>query len=529
MLKFKNSAKNLIAVTRTTYSRYYSTLEPAEHAPGQEENEAWLTSLENSNFDENFYFKKISNEKPKEYQKTPYRFINEDTDTGIMNINLLINTQTIKSSPYSSLSARQRPKAESNFSDVRVLKLSSGNGGNGSISFFRDAGRSIGPPDGGDGGQGGSIYIQAIEGLTSLNKLKQSYRAGDGEKGQQRQLDGATGKDILINVPVGTIVKWIPDPLILKEQGKEVQDYIEYPVEARGETMEDYDPKFIQIRRDDYKVGEGWLFKDNDKTEEWHKDKEFFNTLNMKVSKYDEKIIKEEEVGDLFPLHGLDLSQPSPAPILLLKGGTGGLGNMHFLTNDVRNPRFCKKGRKHLQGHFLFELKLLADLGLVGLPNAGKSTLLRAISNARPRVGHWEFTTLQPTIGTISLGFDKDSFTVADIPGLIKGASQNKGMGIDFLRHVERSGGLVFVISLGNNDPVADFEVLLNEMGERVQNKNILVAATKADLENTQERFVKLKEFVEKQNGWKIIPVSAQNQENIENLILLMGECAGKL
>lgn len=509
-------------------SRCYSTLEPAEHAPGQEENEAWLNSLQNSYDTENHLFKKNVSIVAKEFQKTPYEYISEG-ENGMMNINLLLKNSSLKSSAYSSLSAKRRPKAESqSFSDVRVIKLASGKGGDGSVSFFRDAGRAIGPPDGGDGGEGGSIYVQAVEGLTSLNKLKQTYKAGDGANGQQRQLDGASGKDVLISVPVGTIVKWIPDPLVLKDMVVEGEEHMKFPIVARGEDINDYEPHFIQLFRNGYKAGEGWIFKDKEYNEEWHRGKEFFHNLNRKVSVYDSKIINEEQVHDLLPLHGTDLSVISKAPQLLLKGGAGGLGNMHFLTNEVRNPRFCKRGRARIEGHFMFELKLLADLGLVGLPNAGKSSLLRAISNARPRVGHWEFTTLQPTIGTISLGLDKPSFTVADIPGLIKGASQNKGMGIDFLRHVERSGGLVFVVSLGNPDPVADFKILLGEMGKRTENKKILVAATKADLEGTEERFFRLKEFVD-MNDWKILPISALNNENIESLISLMGECAGKL
>ncbi|KAH3674879.1 hypothetical protein WICPIJ_009449 [Wickerhamomyces pijperi] len=525
----KRPLRGLQIVNQAFYNvRSYSTLEPAEHAPGQEENEAWLNSLQNSYDTEQHLFKKADSLGTKEFQKTPYEYISE-AGNGLMNINLLIKNHSLKSSAYSTLTAKRRPKAENqSFSDVRVIKLASGKGGDGSVSFFRDSGRAIGPPDGGDGGQGGSIYVQAVEGLTSLNKLKQTYKAGDGNHGQQRQLDGSSGKDVLISVPVGTIIKWVPDPLILKEMFVENEEYTKYPVVARGENIDDYDPHFIQLSRNGFQAGEGWIFKDKEYNAEWHADKEFFKSLNQKVSVYDTKIINEEKMDDLWPLHGVDLSVSSGSPQLLLKGGAGGLGNMHFLTNEVRNPRFCKRGRARIEGHFVFELKLLADLGLVGLPNAGKSSLLRAISNARPRVGHWEFTTLQPTIGTISLGLDKPSFTVADIPGLIKGASQNKGMGIDFLRHVERSGGLVFVVSLGNPDPVADFKILLGEMGKRTENKKILVAATKADLEGSEERFLRLKEFVD-MNGWKIIPISALNNENIESLIMLMGECAGKV
>lgn len=170
---------------------------------------------------------------------------------------------------------------------------------------------------------------------------------------------------------------------------------------------------------------------------------------------------------------------------------------------------------------------------VVGLPNAGKSTLLRAISRARPRIGHWEFTTLQPTIGTIFTRIDQDPFTVADIPGIIKGALENKGMGLDFLRHIERSGGLVFVVSIEEGDtssPVEDLQTLINELTDKkLENKRILVVATKADLTKDGEKYLQLKEFVEKRDkdaGWKIIPVCATKGENIERRIQMMSDTA---
>ena len=175
-------------------------------------------------------------------------------------------------------------------------------------------------------------------------------------------------------------------------------------------------------------------------------------------------------------------------------------------------------------------MKLIADLGLVGLPNAGKSSLLRAISRAKPRVGHWEFTTLQPTIGTIQHRIDSDPFTVADIPGIIKGASENKGMGLDFLRHIERSGGLAFVVSLESTDPVKDLQTLTNEVGvKRMKDKKVLVVATKADLSNKGENYQALKQFIEAEHkSWKIAPVCAPRGENIDRCLELMSEVARK-
>ncbi|KAI5954436.1 MTG2 [Candida jiufengensis] len=430
---------------------------------------------------------------------------------------------------YSNLIHNKSKKAlkteKKKFIDLKIIKFTSGNGGNGSISFFKDNLKSFGPPDGGDGGNGGNIYINVVDkNLNSLHYLNKKYIAKNGEGGKGGQLDGKNGDDIIIDIPLGTIIRWIPDPIEFK---KHIQN-------KEGDSLEDTYMELalindkIQLRREGYKPGEGWLYKENDL--EYYNQKDFFQELNVKVSKYDEEIEYEESQQDQFPLFGLDCDQITTKPMLFLKGGKGGLGNMHFLTSNIRNPKFCKVGRLGITENFLLELKLIADLGLIGLPNAGKSSLLRAISNAKPRVGHWEFTTLQPTIGTIQHRIDSLPFTVADIPGIIKGASQNKGMGLDFLRHIERSGGMCFVVSLESEDPTADLELLVEEVGpKRMRDKNVLVVATKADLSNEGENFKTLKEHIEmKYKDWKIVPVCAPKGENIDRCLQLMSELAEK-
>lgn len=419
--------------------------------------------------------------------------------------------------------ANQARKVEKRtFVDLRILRASSGNGGNGCISFFRDANAPTGPPDGGDGGDGGNVYILVVEkNMGSLHRLTRTYTAKPGTSGKGSQLDGKHGDDVIIEVPVGTTLRWIPDPFVLKKYLSRRENQT---VEDVMMTLKTDSNGSIQMFRDDYGPGEGWQFSEHD--DDYYHSKEYFDELNTKVKQYDEEVVGMEVTSDRFPMVGIDCNRPTTKPILLLQGGKGGLGNMHFLTSNIRNPRFSKRGRKGLTAYFLLELKLIADLGLVGLPNAGKLLLLRAISRARPRVGHWEFTTLQPTIGTIFTSIDLDPFTVADIPGIVRGALANRGMGLDFLRHIERLGGLVFVVLLESPTPEADLQVLIDEVGpRRMKDKRVLVVATKADLLDDGANYNGLRHQVESR-GWQIVPVCAPEGHNIERCIRLMGDIA---
>ncbi|CAR30046.1 putative GTPase MTG2 [Lachancea thermotolerans CBS 6340] len=510
-----------------------------DNAPKASDNEIWLRKLSNNRKLAHApeVSQKIQPASSSQDHRNRFEIISTPPDTSFIGVKAPLSEFTSLSHIQSN---NQRHAQAKKFVDVRILKCRSGQGGDGAVSFFRDAGRAIGPPDGGDGGDGGSVFVQAIEGLNSLAKLKTSYIAEDGANGAAKQLDGARGKDVLISVPVGTVVKWCLNPSAVrsfiekfKNRGtvnlRQLLEQNKVSLQCTGRFEMDQKPSFIQLFRESYEAGEGWHFKGKD--EEYHLEKNWFKQLKEKVSIYDLELASSELSADKFPLLGIDLDKPSDRPICLVKGGKGGLGNMHFLTNLIRNPRFSKMGRSGLEQFFMFELKSLADIGLVGLPNAGKSTILNKISKARPKIGHWEFTTTHPSIGTFNVGAEGFGFTVADIPGIIKDASKDKGMGLEFLRHIQRSKGWTIVVSLEREDPLADLQLLISELGgmEEVARKNVLVVCNKADIEphNPQslDKFLDVQGFCETQN-WDIIPISALKGENIDLLIEKMARCA---
>ncbi|KAM6521070.1 GTPase of the mitochondrial inner membrane that associates with the large ribosomal subunit [Fusarium solani] len=406
---------------------------------------------------------------------------------------------TVNDLPETRLNPAPDDYAAPSFSDKAQLSLYAGRGGNGCISFLREAYLAEGPPNGGDGGHGGNVYIQAAHGETSLHKLarKRFIRAGRGKHGQGSAKSGTRGDDVIITVPVGTVVRELEreDPV-----AEEEMDMRLWRVQEKQRKREERLAAMERQKREEedeevYEEEENEVEEDEEEDQNPERRKWL---LYPGLSKTDVKqtvfprLPKRHRLYKQPPpkIH-LDLSRPTPKPILLATGGIGGLGNPHFTSRAHPRPMFATKGEDAISMKIELELKLLADVGLVGLPNAGKSTLLRAITNSRTRVGNWAFTTLQPNIGTVVL--DKYSgrptiksyrrypaqmglpeeveteprtrFTIADIPGLIEGAHLDRGLGIAFLRHVERAGVLAFVIDLAAGNAVKALDALWREVG----------------------------------------------------------------
>jgi GTP-binding protein len=285
---------------------------------------------------------------------------------------------------------------DSNFIDYVKIFFRSGKGGKGSAHFHRAKGLPKGGPDGGDGGKGGDVRLRGNAQLWTLLHLKyrKHIHAEDGQPGSSALCTGASGKNEIIEVPLGTIAK----------------------DEETGEVL-------FEITKDG-----------------------------------------EEKV--------------------LLKGGRGGLGNAHFKTPTKQAPTYAQPGEDGIEGWKVLELKVLADVGLVGFPNAGKSTLLSVMSAAKPKIANYPFTTLVPNLGMVEYR-DYRSFVMADIPGIIEGAHEGKGLGIRFLKHIERNALLLFLIPADSADIKKEYKILLNELkafNPELLEKERLVAITKCDM-----------------------------------------------
>jgi GTP-binding protein len=320
------------------------------------------------------------------------------------------------------------------FYDQAVIYVKGGDGGNGCVAMRREKYVPEGGPWGGDGGRGGSIIFRADGGLRTLVdfRYKRHYKAARGRHGEGKNRHGASGDDLIVRVPVGTVISDA----------------------ATGELFAD-------------------LVKDGHE-------------------------------------------------VIVARGGRGGRGNAHFATPQYKAPRLAEKGEPGEERSLKLELKLLADVGLVGFPNAGKSTLISRVSAARPKIADYPFTTIVPNLGVVRLE-DGHSFVMADIPGLIEGAHTGVGLGQEFLRHIERTRLLIHVVDTAGSegrDPLEDFLVTNKELSlykPVASNKPQVIAANKMDLPEAAEKFKKLKNTLAK--DYEIFPVSAVTGDGLKELM----------
>lgn len=286
--------------------------------------------------------------------------------------------------------------ASSNFVDYAKIYARSGAGGAGASHFRREKFVEFGGPDGGDGGRGGNVILRGSTNHWTLLHLKfnRHWMAENGVRGGGARMHGADGKDIYIDVPLGTVVK-------------------------DAETYE--------------------------------------------------QVAEVVEAGE---------------EVILCKGGRGGKGNWHFRTATNQAPRYSQPGEDMEEGDFILELKVLADVGLVGFPNAGKSTLLSVVSAAKPKIANYAFTTLEPNLGIVQ-GRGQRSFVMADIPGIIEGAAEGRGLGLRFLRHIERNSVLLFMVSADADDIKGQYDILVEELRQHnpeLLDKSRMLAITKSDM-----------------------------------------------
>jgi GTP-binding protein len=324
------------------------------------------------------------------------------------------------------------------FIDEVDIEIISGDGGKGFVGYRREKYVPLGGPDGGDGGIGGNVFLEGDEGLNTLLHFRglKTFRAEAGGNGAGSNMKGSDGKELILKVPVGTLIYH-------RENGQLLCDITEH-----GQRYE------------------------------------------------------------------------------AAKGGNGGFGNAHFKSSTHQTPRFAQNGQEGTSIPIHLELKLLADIALIGLPNAGKSTLISAISAARPKIADYPFTTIEPNLGVVQLG-DK-TIVVTDIPGLIEGAAEGKGLGIKFLKHIERTSALVHLIDcsmfLEEFEAIEAYMTIREELGKfnpELLNKKEIVCLTKIDA-MTEDEIEKFRSSMEEQLDRKVLPISGVSGRNIDLLKQIM-------
>ena len=318
------------------------------------------------------------------------------------------------------------------FVDIARIYIKAGNGGNGAVAFHREKYVASGGPDGGDGGRGGNVVFRADRNLSTLMdfKYKRKYIARNGEDGRGANQSGRGAEDLIVRVPIGTVIKDAETGLVIADISEE-KDYV------------------------------------------------------------------------------------------IAKGGKGGLGNQHFATPTRQIPRFAKPGYKGEEFNVTLELKLIADVGLIGFPNVGKSTIISTISSAKPKIANYHFTTLTPVLGVVRVD-EEASFVAADIPGIIEGASDGVGLGHDFLRHVERCRLLLHVVDVSGSEgrnPIDDFNLINTELvsfSEELAKRPQIAIANKADIA-TEEQIEEFRAFCE-EKGIQLFVISAATRQGLTDL-----------
>ena len=326
------------------------------------------------------------------------------------------------------------------FTDYTKIIIKSGDGGNGAATFRREKYVAAGGPDGGDGGNGGNVYFQVDKDKNTLIDFRYNrrFKAKNGENGSGNHCNGKYGEDLIIKVPIGTVVK-------------------------------------------------------------------------------------DAETGKVLA----DLSTPEQKE-LILQGGRGGRGNSHFATSTRQAPRFSEDGDKGEEKEIILELKLLADVGLLGFPNVGKSTFLSKVTEARPKIANYHFTTLEPNLGVVKMK-GGDGFVIADIPGIIEGASDGVGLGIQFLRHVERTRLLLHFLDVSGQEgrnPIDDYHIInaeLQKYSEKLSERKQIIVATKIDVIQ-DEKLLKEVEDLAKSEVLEFYKISAVTGEGVQELIDHVGE-----
>lgn len=388
------------------------------------------------------------------------------------------------------------------FIDEIKVYARAGHGGKGAVAFHREAFVAKGGPSGGNGGRGGDVILQADHDLNNL--IAQFYQprliAENGKAGMGKGMDGHAGKDLIIKVPCGTLV-WR---------------------QAMSGGASSVEPEEIQRSK---MLLTSSASRPVMRTSGRARAMEIDLSADVAGTSYTSPTTHAEK-GELIA----DLTQHGQQ-FVLCKGGRGGLGNRNFATATRQTPRFAQPGEPGDEGDFLLELRIIAEVGLVGYPNAGKSTLLSAISKARPKVAPYPFTTLHPQIGIVEYS-DFHRLTVCDVPGLIEGAHRDVGLGHAFLRHIERCKILVLLLDMAGTDgraPWDDYNQLINELGlydEALLDRPRLVVANKMDEPVAEEN---LKKFKRKIRKTSVLPIAAafdQGTEKFKNTIREMVEAS---